>query len=81
MLIKIRNSIMNRTWKEVSMKAEKYLLEHMMKSNIPAERVKKDMGIDVQALVSSRTELMADELIRLCIYLGVNPDDMMNELV
>lgn len=81
MLIKIRNSIMNRTWKEVSMKAEKYLLEYMMKSNIPAERVKKDMGIDVQALVSSRTELMADELIRLCIYLGVNPDDMMNELV
>ena len=46
MLIKIRNSIMNRTWKEVSMKAEKYLLEYMMKSNIPAERVKKDMGID-----------------------------------
>ena len=81
MLIKIRNSIMNRTWKEVSMKAEKYLLEYMMKSNIPAERVKKDMGIDVQALVSNRTELMADELIRLCIYLGVNPDDMMNELV
>ena len=63
------------------MKAEKYLLEYMMKSNIPAERVKKDMGIDVQALVSSRTELMADELIRLCISLGVHPDDMMNELV
>lgn len=63
------------------MKAEKYLFDYMIKSNIPMERVKKDVGIDVQALVSSKTELMADEFIQLCIYLGVNPDDMMNELV
>lgn len=63
------------------MKAEKYLLDYIIKSNIPMERVKKDVGIDVQALVSSKTELMADEFIQLCIYLGVNPDDMMNEVV
>lgn len=63
------------------MKAEKYLLDYIIKSNIPMERVKNDVGIDVQALVSSKTELMADEFIQLCMYLGVNPDDMMNEVV
>lgn len=63
------------------MKAEKYLLDYMIKTNIPMERVKKDVGIDVQALVNSKKELMADEFIQLCIYLGVNPDDMINEVV
>lgn len=63
------------------MKAEKYLFDYMIKTNISMERVKKDLGIDIQALVNNKKELMADELIRLCIYLGINPDDMMNELV
>lgn len=67
--------------KGVSMKAEKYLFDYMIKTNISMERVKKDLGIDIQALVNNKKELMADELIRLCIYLGINPDDMMNELV
>lgn len=63
------------------MKAEKYLLDYMKKSNIVSEHVKAEIGIDIEAIVNNNGELMADEFIRMCIYLGVNPDDVMNAVV
>lgn len=62
------------------MKAEKFLLDYMLQSDIPVDRVKNDVGIDMEELVNSQRDLMADELIQLCIYLGVDLDDMVNIL-
>lgn len=63
------------------MKAEKYLMDHIMQSGISMSQVKKDLGIDMEGLFKNNGELMADEFMRLCIYLGVNPDDVMNSIV
>lgn len=63
------------------MKAERYLLGYIMKSDIPVDRVKSDIGIDIAEVVRNNRELMADEFIQMCIYLGINPDDVMNEIV
>ncbi len=63
------------------MKAENYLLEYILKSDISTERIKSDIGIDIAERVHSNGELMADEFMQMCIYLGINPDDVMNEIV
>jgi len=63
------------------MKAEKYLFNCMKVSGVSIEQVKKDIGIDVGGMEEGTYELLADEFIRLCIYLGVNPDDVMDEVI
>ena len=63
------------------MKAEKYLLKHVMQHNISMEQVEKETGIDMQKLKEGHQELMADDFIALCIYLGVNPDEIMEQIV
>lgn len=63
------------------MKAEQYLLDYMEKSNITIECVQNEIGINMAELANGKGELMADEFIRLCIYLGVDPDDVMHAVV
>lgn len=63
------------------MKAEKYLLDYIVNHNITLEQIKKDTGINIGDLADGKEELMADEFIKLCIYLGVDPDDVMNTVV
>ncbi len=62
------------------MKAEKYLLKYMTQSNMNLEDVRNDLGFDVTKLRENE-ELLADEFVRLCVYLGINPDDVMNEVL
>ncbi len=63
------------------MKAEKYLLEYIEKSHISKERVREVVGIDIERCVANQQDLGADEFIRMCVCLGVNPDDVMNALL
>ncbi len=61
------------------MKAEKYLFEYMRQSNINLVDVQNDLGIDITKLERNE-ELLADEFVRLCVYFGISPDDVMNEM-
>lgn len=63
------------------MKAEKYLLDYIEQSHITKERVQEVVGIDIEKLVINQQDLDADDFLRLCVFLGVNPDDVMNEVV
>lgn len=63
------------------MKAEKYLMNYIEQSNISTGQVKADLGIDMDMLMKQQQELLADEFIQLCLYLGVNPDEVMNAVV
>jgi len=63
------------------MKAEKYLLDYIEQSHISKERVREVIGIDIENLVKNHQDLEADEFIRMCVFLGVNPDDVMNAII
>jgi len=76
----MQNPIENRIGRRlICMKAEKYLLEYMIRSNTNLCDVQDELGIDVKKLENNE-ELFADEFVRLCVYLGINPDDVMNEM-
>lgn len=63
------------------MKTERYLLEYITSSNLSTEQVKSDTGIDIVDLVRNNGELMAEEFLQMCVYLEINPDDVMNEII
>lgn len=62
------------------MKAERYLLEYMKNANVTTEEMKNSIGIDMQVFEDGKKELMADEFIEVCIYLGVSPDEVLNSI-
>ncbi len=63
------------------MKAEQYLIDYMLESNISMNQVEVDMGINLETMIRNKEELRADDFVSLCIYLGVNPDDVMNTVI
>lgn len=67
--------------RRADMRAEKYLMNYIEQSNISKGQVKADLGIDMDTLVNEHQELLADEFIQLCLYLGINPDEVMNAVV
>ena len=58
------------------MKAEKYLLDYMMSRSITMEQVESDTGINMREFSDGKKDLMADEFLQLCVYLGVRPEDI-----
>lgn len=58
------------------MKAEKYLLDYMTSRSISVEQVESDTGINMKGLSDGKKDLMADEFLQLCVYLGVRPEDI-----
>ena len=67
--------------KGFSMKAEKYLLDYMLQNSISVKQMELETGINIEDIVVKEQELIADDFISLCLYLGVNPDDIMNFVV
>ncbi len=63
------------------MKAEKYLLNYIINSNLSTEQVKSDIGIDIAEVVHNNDELMAEEFLKMCVYLGINPEDVMHAVI
>lgn len=63
------------------MKAEKYLLDYMKQYSITPKKMKNDIGIDMEIFIDGKDELMADEFIRACIYLGVSPDEVLKAIL
>ncbi|MCM1499997.1 MAG: helix-turn-helix transcriptional regulator [Clostridium sp.] len=59
------------------MKAEKYILDYMMNRSISVEQVECDTGINLRELSNGKKDLMADEFLQLCVYLGVRPEDIL----
>lgn len=63
------------------MKAERYLLEYIQEHAISAKRVEQDTGIDLQRMVEEGKELRADKFIELCLYLGITPDEVSDQVL
>ncbi len=63
------------------MKAERYLLDYILKNGISVERIHREMGLDMELICKEKKELSADDFVHLCIYLEVNPDDIMKSIV
>lgn len=63
------------------MKAEQYLLNYIEQSHISKDRVREVIGIDLERIIEEQQDLDADDFIRMCLFLGVNPDDVMNVTV
>ena len=65
----------------VYMKAEKYIMQYIREHDISFQRVKKDTGIDLLLLESNSNNLLADDFLRLCIYLGIAPEEISDQIL
>jgi hypothetical protein len=63
------------------MKAERYMQEYMEQHNISYDKVKKDTGIDVRRIFYSEKNMLADDFLRLCIYLGIAPEEVSDQIL
>lgn len=63
------------------MKTEKYLLQHMLEHHISSQKMEADTGINIEKLVSEKQELMADDFLRLCVYLHVTPEEISDQIL
>ncbi len=63
------------------MKAENYLLQHIIQHDISIEKVEKDTGINIKHVVCEGKELIADDFIGLCIYLGITPEEVSDQIL
>lgn len=63
------------------MKTEKYLLEHMNSHHIPVKQVENDVGINMEQLVREEKDLKADEFLSLCVYLGIEPEEISDHIM
>lgn len=63
------------------MKAEKYLYQHIVQHNISIEQIEFDTGIHIKDIVDNQKELMADEFITLCVYLGITPEEVSDQIL
>lgn len=60
------------------MKAEQYLLNYIEQSHISKDWVREVIGVDLEIIIEEQQDMDADDFIRMCLLLGVNPDDVMN---
>jgi len=63
------------------MKAEKYLLQHVLEHQISSQKIEADTGINIEKVVSEKQELMADDFLRLCVYLDVTPEEISDQIL
>lgn len=63
------------------MKAENYLLQYILQHNISLGKIEDDTGINLNSVVCKGKELLADDFLTLCVYLGISPDDIRNQVL
>jgi hypothetical protein len=80
-MVKIRiKSMYNRIRREVTMYAEKYILEDIERRNLSLDKIKEETGIDVAVLMEEGQELTALDFLNLCIYLRISPEDIRDSM-
>lgn len=62
------------------MKAEKYLLKYMKDHGISTSTVMDETGIFLGEHRDSINGLMADDFLRLCLYLGITPEEVSDQI-
>jgi hypothetical protein len=73
-------SIHIRIRREVTMYAEKYILEDIERRNLSLDKIKEETGIDVAVLMEEGQELTALDFLNLCIYLRISPEDIRDSM-
>ena len=63
------------------MKVEQYILQYMKDHDISNEKVKNETGIDILSLLSEKKELLADDFLKLCIYFGITPEEISDQVL
>lgn len=62
------------------MKAEKYIIKYIREHDISFQRVKQDTGLDLLLLEHGNDNLLADDFLRLCLYLGITPEEISDQI-
>jgi hypothetical protein len=75
------NSMNYRIRKEVTMYAEKYILEDIERRNLSVDKIKEETGIDVTVLMDEGQELTALDFLNLCVYLRISPEDIRESML
>lgn len=63
------------------MKAERYIQQYINDHGISVENVKKDTKIDLDNILKNDGNLLADDFLRLCIYLGLTPEEVGDQIL
>lgn len=56
------------------MYVEQYILDHVERCNVSRDKIKEDIGIDLEKIEKNQLELTAEEFIQLCMYLRLSPE-------
>lgn len=63
------------------MKAERYIQQYIKEHNISYEAIKKDIGLDLDKILKKDGNLLADDFLRLCVYLGITPEEIGDQIL
>ena len=63
------------------MRVEQYLLEYIRQHHLSEEQVERDTGTNLQLLIDQGRELVADEFLHICNYLGITPDEVSDQIL
>lgn len=63
------------------MKAEKYIIHYLREHNIAYDKIKQDIGIDMYKVENRNIDLLADDFLRLCLYLGLTPEEISDQIL
>lgn len=58
------------------MYVEQYILDHVERCNVSRDKIKEDIGIDLEKIEKNQLELTAEEFIQLCMYLRLSPEEI-----
>ena len=63
------------------MKTERYIQNYITEHNISTDIIKKDTGLDLKLIFENDGNLMADDFLRLCVYLGITPEEIGDQIL
>lgn len=63
------------------MRVESYLWKYVRQNGIAADKVAMETGIDLEAMIGEGKELVTDEFLELCAYLGITPDEVSDQIL
>ena len=63
------------------MKTERYIQKYITEHNISTDNIKKDTGLDLNFIFENDGNLLADDFLRLCVYLGITPEEIGDQIL
>ena len=67
--------------REVYMKVEQYIKKYIEEHDISVEKVKNETGLDLDNIFEKNDNLLADDFLRLCVYLGITPEEIGDQIL